>query len=112
MKHGDPEALELQKQAEEYEKYKKMKSKARMKLKKKNKKNHNGRNHKKWYNNYIPNDQKYVEDSTFGNVDKSMSTIDHEIALIESELNEHYTRQLNTYKDTEVWPATPLRFLS
>ena len=41
-----------------------------------------------------------------------MSTIDHEIALIESELNEHYIRQLNTYKDTEVWPATPLRFLS
>lgn len=112
LKHGDPEALELQKQAEEYEKYKKMKSKARMQLKKKNKKNHNGRNRKKWYNNYIPNDQKYVEDSTFGNVDKSMSTIDHEIALIESELNEHYTRQLNTYKDTEVWPATPLRFLS
>ena len=111
-KYGDPETLQMQKQAEEYAKYKKMKSKARMQLKKKNKKNHNGRNRKKWYNNYIPNDQKYVEDSTFGNVDKSMSTIDHEIALIESELNEHYTRQLNTYKDTEVWPATPLRFLS
>lgn len=105
---GNPDVLEEQKKLREYEQYKKLKFKAKMKLKKKNRPRFRG---KKWYENYIPKDQKHVGDNALGNPDKTMSSLDHEIALAEATLDEDYNGELKKHPDAEFWPATPLRFV-
>ena len=105
---GDPDILEEQNKLLEYEQYKKLKFKAKMKLKKKKRPRFRG---KKWYENYIPKDQKYVGDKVLGNSDKTMSVLDHKIALAEATLDEDYNGELKKHPDAEFWPATPLRFV-